>query len=86
MALKPKFDVLLNKLREKDLVLEYDGDPASPVIGELWVKRTGGGTDGVAGEPRGLLLTLTYTGDVTAGTYELSFRTQAETTVRTALT
>ncbi|MEK7106551.1 MAG: hypothetical protein AAB895_04335 [Patescibacteria group bacterium] len=64
---------------------EVDTDPVSPAAEDAWVLRTGGGTDGTVGEPRGMLLALTYSGDITAGTYQFSYRTAASTTVRVTL-
>jgi hypothetical protein len=66
-------------------VSEVTTDPASPSAGDVWVLRTDPASDGTAGVPRGLLLTLTYAGAGGASTYQLSFRTEADTTVRSTI-
>jgi hypothetical protein len=66
-------------------VPEVTTDPVSPVAGDVWVLRTDPATDGTAGVPRGLLLALTYAGVGGASTYQLSFRTEAATTVRSTI-
>lgn len=54
-------------------ISEYDNaDKPTSANGDVWVKRTMS-VDGVAGEPRGLLLALTYAGEG-ASTYELSWQ------------
>lgn len=65
-------------------VTQYDNvDKTSPVAGDVWVKRTVG-VDGVVGEPRGMLLALTYSGAGTSA-YELSYQTNESTIIRTVL-
>ena len=59
---------------------EYDTDPATPVSQNAWVLRTH--TPGTGGSPIGLLLPLTTPG---AFTFQLSYRTVNNTTVRVAL-
>lgn len=85
-----KFDALLGALREKDTgtntltVTEYDNaDPVSPTAGTIWVKRTFTPL-GNPGDGMGLLLALTYSG-VGASTYELSYKTNENTIIRTVL-
>lgn len=65
---------------------EYDTDPVSPSPEDAWVlKSTGaGGDDG--GLPIGLLLSLTYAGSSPPTTsYQFSYRTLENTTIRTTL-
>lgn len=67
---------------------EYSADPASPNPGDVWVRRTVSGGSG-GGEIRSFLgLGFPYLTADTGGTttYELSFRTEAGTTVRETLT
>ena len=74
--------VEIGNIRSK--ILQYDSDPTSPSAEKAWVRRTVT-SDGVVGEPRGLLLALTYTGQAATSTYELSYRTKESTTIRTVL-
>lgn len=64
---------------------EYATDPVSPSAEDVWVLRTDT-ADGTAGSPRGLLLSLTYTGNMLSSSYQLSYRTAAGTTIRTTMT
>lgn len=63
------------------IIPELSVDPVSPTPESAWVLRTGGTTAGV---PIGLLLALTYSTTV-APTYQFSYRTLENTTVRTTL-
>lgn len=66
---------------------EYGTDPASPQPGETWVLRSGGGGAG-GGEIKafmGLGFPLLTVGAGGPLTYQLSYQTEAGTTVRTAL-
>jgi hypothetical protein len=63
---------------------EYTADPASPTPGQTWVRRTGGTTGGIIKAFIGGAFPVS-TVDGGSATYELSFRTQANTTVRTTL-
>lgn len=58
---------------------ELSSDPVSPTAQTAWVLAT---PDGIGGTPRGLLLALTYSG---IETYQLSYRTLENTTVRVTL-
>jgi len=60
---------------------QLDTDPINPAPESAWVLKSGGQLV----RPRGLLLALTYSVG-TPTTYELSFRTKENTTVRTPLT
>jgi len=86
-----KFDKILGKLREDDTtggtasISQVDSDPASPSAEDAWVLHTTTGQDGTAGEPRGLLLALTYTGTVGGHTYQFSYYTKEGTIVRVTL-
>lgn len=81
-----KFDSILGKLRQKDVIPQMDADPSSPKQEDAWVLHTNtGGND--AGNPIGLLLGLTYS-ELAGGTdtYELKYRTKEDTTVAVSLT
>jgi hypothetical protein len=77
-----EFDVLLGKLRVKDIIPELEADPTTPSPQAAWVLRTGGAT---VGEAIGLLLSLTYGAEI-AGSYTFKYRTKEGTTVTSALT
>lgn len=79
-----KYDSILNRLRQKDIIRQVDADPTNPKSQDAWVLKTGsGGTGG--GTPVGLLLALT-TPDVGGTTsYQFSYRTIEGTTIRTTL-
>ena len=65
---------------------ELTTDPASPSAQDAWVLRSGSGGAIPDGTPIGLALALTYTGNGgTAYTYQLSYRTNEGTTIRTSL-
>jgi|WetSurMetagenome_2_1015567.scaffolds.fasta_scaffold02103_8 hypothetical protein len=76
-----KFDPILGKYRQSDTgttnISEVASDPGSPVDGSAWVLRTASVVDGTAGEPRGLLLALTYAGATGTDTYQLSYKAAA---------
>lgn len=74
-----KFDPILNKLRQKDIIKQLDADPSSPKAQDAWVLKTATG----GGDPIGLLLTLTNAGTMA---YKFSYRTLEGTTVRADLT
>lgn len=79
-----KFDPILGKVRQKDIIRQLDADPVSPKAQDAWVRRsTTGGTG--SGEAYGLLLALTQPGTGGSTTYEFSYRTIEGTTVRTTL-
>lgn len=59
---------------------EYTTDPVAPAPGTAWVLKA---QDGVAGQPIGLLLALTYAGGFE---YWFSYETTEGTVVRTPLT
>ena len=85
-----KYDPILGKVRESDVgavsITQYDdNDPTSPSAEDAWVLHTTSGQDGTAGEPRGLLLALTYTGAVGGHTYQFSYRTNEGDTKRVNL-
>lgn len=63
---------------------EYAADPASPVPGETWVRRSGGTTGGIIKAFIGGAFPVSTVSGGSA-VYELSFRTQANTTIRTTL-
>lgn len=79
-----RFDPLLNKVRIKDIIPQLDADPSSPKQQEAWVLRTYTPGEG-AGEAIGLLLALTTAGAGSTETYQLSYRTKEDTTVRVSL-
>ena len=82
-----KFNPLSNNFDfvNKTSIPEYENaDKTSAIAGDVWVKRTVA-LDGDTGVPRGLLLALTYTGDGIS-TYQLSYRTVENTTIRVDLT
>jgi len=87
-----KYDYLLNKLRVKDsstgtaTIPQYDTDPEAPSANDAWILHTTSGTDGVAGEPRGLLLALTYTGEVGGHSYKFKYQTEEDTTIEVSMT
>ncbi len=56
---------------------ELSTDPVAPHPNQLWMLKTD-----YAGQPIGLLLALTYTGRVS---YQLSYKTNENTIIRTAL-
>ena len=62
------------------VIPQVSGDPSSPSPEDAWIKKTGGG----GGEAYGILLTLTQPGS--AVSYELSYRTLENTTIRVSLT
>lgn len=66
-------------------IQQLDADPASPSQEEAWVlKTTTGGNS--AGNPIGLLLSLTYSADTGGSdTYQLKYRTKEDTTVGVSL-
>lgn len=84
MAIKPKYDSLLDDVRETDLIPQVDSDPYDPVAEESWVLRTVSGGTG-SGEAYGLLLTLTQPGTGGTSSYQFSYQTIEGTTVRTNL-
>lgn len=63
---------------------EYSVDPASPVPGQTWVRRSGGTTGGIIKAFIGGAFPVS-TASGGSAIYELSFRTQANTTIRTTL-
>ena len=81
-----RFDPLLNKVRIKDVIPQLDADPSSPKQQEAWVLKTFAGGGAGSGEAYGLLLTLTQPGDGATTTYQFSYRTKEDTTVRVSLT
>lgn len=60
---------------------QYENDPSSPEANDVWVRKSATTT---AGMPQGLLLAITYSGGE-SGSYELSYRTEEGTTVRSNL-
>lgn len=67
------------------IIPQLDEDPETPEAQTAWILRTH--TSGAnAGVPLGLLLVITSAGEGAENTYELSYRTIEETTVRVALT
>lgn len=80
-----KFDPVLNKLRQKDGILQYDSDPSTPKAQDAWVTKTTSGQGGGVGSPYGLLLSLTMTGTEGVTSYEFRYRTKEGTTVGASL-
>lgn len=83
-----KFDKIIGKYRESDVgavtVTEYDNeDKPSPSAGDVWVKKSHI-DDGTTGTPRGLLLTLTYSG-AGISTYALRYKNEAGDIIQTTL-
>ena len=69
-------------------IKQYDSDPASPKAEIPWVLRTAGASGSTKGMPMGLLLALTYATTSAGGgatTYQFSYRTKQNTTLRTTL-
>lgn len=83
-----KYDVILDELREEDagVIPQYDTDPSAPAQETAWVLKTFSGGGAGSGEAYGLLLTLTQPGDGATTTYQFSYRTKEDTTVRVSLT
>ena len=66
-------------------IQELSSDPLSPVAEEAWVLRSGT-TPIPDGTPIGLLLALTYTGNMGSSfTYQFSYFTNESTIIRTTL-
>lgn len=79
-----KFDPILNKLRQKDIIPQLTSDPASPKAQDAWIlAAVSGGTGG--GEAIGLLLALTTADAGGSSSYQFSYRTKEGTTVRATL-
>jgi predicted alpha/beta-hydrolase family hydrolase len=69
-------------------IRQFDIDPASPKQESAWVLRTAGAGGSTEGMPMGLLLALTYAVTTVGGgatTYQFSYRTKQNTTLRTTL-
>ena len=64
---------------------EYKTHPSSPPLETAWVLATASGGGAGGGSPIGLLLSLTTPGNTTTYTYQLSYQTAENTTIRTAL-
>lgn len=62
------------------LIPEFTSDPVSPVAGQVWVLAT---SLGAVGTPIGLLMALTHATSLFS--YQLSYRTTENTTIRTVL-
>ena len=82
--LKKTFDLYEAASSGPVVVPEYDTDPVSPDQQTAWILKSITGGAG-AGEAVGLLLALTYAGDGAVPTYQLSYRTIEDTTVRVSL-
>lgn len=69
------------------VIPQYASDPASPLAETAWVLRTPGVGGTTTGVPMGLLLALTYAETAAGGAaaYQLSYRTEEGTTLRTTL-
>ena len=80
-----KFDPILGKLREDDSGVATIPEVTSDQSSGSWVLRTDPVSDGEAGVPRGMLLGLTYAGPQGSPTYQFSFKTEANTIIRVAL-
>lgn len=80
------YDYILDELRLKDTIPQVNSDPSAPVAEDAWVLKTTSGGSASAGDAMGLLLALTYSGGGGATTYQLSYRTKENTTVRVSLT
>lgn len=83
--LKKTFDLYEAGSSGPVVVPEYDTDPASPDQQTAWILKSITGGAG-SGEAYGLLLTLTQPGDGATTTYQFSYRTKEDTTVRVSLT
>lgn len=68
------------------VIPELTSDPASPNAQQAWVLKTGGSVGSGGGLPYGLLLALTYPGvGGGAPTYQFSYRTIENTTIRVSM-
>lgn len=79
--------VLRSAIAGGGAIPEYSSDPASPNPGDVWVLRSGSGGagGGVIAAFGGLGFPILSIDSGGATTYELSYRTEAGTTVRTTL-
>jgi len=80
---------LIDRAGGSNAIPELSSDPSSPAAQSAWVLRSGqggAGLDGISGTPIGFLLLLTYAGvQGVAYSYQFSYRTTENTTVRAAL-
>lgn len=79
-----KYDSVLEKEREKDIIPQLSTDPASPKSQDAWVLATISGGSG-GGTPVGLLLALTTPSTGGSSSYAFKYRTKEGTTVSVAL-
>lgn len=82
-----KFNPITGSLDLISKIPELSSDPASPKAEDVWVLRSGQGSGIADGTPIGLLLALTYYGNVGGAgfTYQLSYRNQSGATVRATI-
>ena len=84
-----KLNVFTGKFDLVNNIPELDADPSSPSPEDAWVLRTGGAVSG-GGVIQGWIglgsTPILTVGSGDGAAYQFSYRTQAGTTVRTALT
>jgi hypothetical protein len=79
--LSGKFDIVNVASGGTPTIPEVYQDPSSPTPQQTWILAT---TNYTAGQAMGIM-GLTYSGDLASDTYQLSYRTNEGTTVRTPL-
>ena len=75
--------VIIERVNGGGSIPELSSDPVSPSAQQAWVLKSGGLVGG--GDPIGLLLALTYPGAGSITTYQFSYRTLENTTIRATL-
>lgn len=78
------FDLLGGTTTLDVTIPQLTADPSNPSQESAWVLRSGAGGSG-GGKPIGLLLSLTTTGSGSGFTYQFSYRTKQDTTLRATL-
>lgn len=83
-----KYDSILGKDREKDIIPQLSTDPTSPKAQDTWVLATVSAGSGGGVYKAALGLGFPYLSKASGGssTYQLSYRTKEGTTKRVSLT